>query len=143
TTLFRSLLAMSDFVKETNNDDFLILCGAAGTGKTSITTALVGYLNANAVSYLIVAPTGRAARIIGKKSKASAGTIHSLIYNTKPNPETGAVVFERKVNPVADFSIYIIDEASMVSSIVSKQEGSLFSSSNALLADLIEFIKSG
>lgn len=138
-----SLLAMSDFVKETNNDDFFILCGAAGTGKTSITTALVGYLNANAVSYLIVAPTGRAARIIGKKSKASAGTIHSLIYNTKPNPETGAVVFERKVNPVADFSIYIIDEASMVSSIVSKQEGSLFSSSNALLADLIEFIKSG
>ena len=63
------LLAMSEFVKETNTDDFLILCGSAGTGKTSITTALIGHLNANNIGYVIAAPTGRAARIIGRKSK--------------------------------------------------------------------------
>ena len=56
-----ALLGMSDFIKQTNTDDFFILCGAAGTGKTSITTALIGYLNTKSIGYNIAAPTGRAA----------------------------------------------------------------------------------
>jgi exodeoxyribonuclease-5 len=138
-----ALLAMSDFVKETNKDDFYIMCGAAGTGKTSITTALIGHLNANAINYKIAAPTGRAARILGRKSKTVNSTIHSLIYNTKPNSETGEVVFTLKENSVKDFSVFIIDEASMVSSTINKEEGSLFSSKNSLLSDLIRFVKNG
>ena len=138
-----ALLAMSDFVKETNTDDFFIMCGAAGTGKTSITTALIGHLNTNAVNYKIAAPTGRAARILGRKSKTVNSTIHSLIYNTKTNSETGEVVFTLKENSVKDFSIYIIDEASMISSTINKEEGSLFYSKNSLLSDLIRFVKNG
>jgi len=138
-----ALLAMSDFVKETNKDDFYIMCGAAGTGKTSITTALIGHLNANAIHYKIAAPTGRAARILGRKSKTVNSTIHSLIYSTKPNSETGEVVFTLKENSVKDFSVFIIDEASMVSSTINKEEGSLFSSKNSLLSDLIRFVKNG
>ena len=138
-----ALLAMSDFVKETNQDDFFIMCGAAGTGKTSITTALIGHLNSNAINYKIAAPTGRAARILGRKSKTVNSTIHSLIYNTKPNSETGEVVFTLKENSVKDFSVYIIDEASMISSTINKEEGSLFSSKNSLLSDLILFVKNG
>jgi exodeoxyribonuclease-5 len=138
-----ALLAMSDFVKETNKDDFYIMCGAAGTGKTSITTALIGHLNANAIHYKIAAPTGRAARILGRKSKTVNSTIHSLIYNTKPNPETGEVVFTLKENSIKDFSVFIIDEASMVSSTINKEEGSMFSSKNSLLSDLIRFVKNG
>ena len=138
-----ALLGMSDFVKKTNKDDFFIMCGAAGTGKTSITTALIGHLNANAIHYKIAAPTGRAARILGRKSKTVNSTIHSLIYNTKPNPVTGEVVFTLKENTVKDFSIFIIDEASMVASTIQKEQGSLFSSKNALLTDLIQFVKSG
>lgn len=138
-----ALLAMSDFVKETNKDDFYIMCGAAGTGKTSITTALIGHLNANAIHYKIAAPTGRAARILGRKSKTVNSTIHSLIYNTKPNPETGEVVFTLKENAVKDFSVFIIDEASMVSSTINKEEGNMFSSKNSLLSDLIRFVKNG
>lgn len=138
-----ALLAMSDFVKETNKDDFYILCGAAGTGKTSITTALIGHLNAKALNYRIAAPTGRAARILGRKSNTSSATIHSLIYNAKSNPKTGEVVFELKENTIKDFSIYIVDEASMVSSQLNREEGSLFSAKNSLLSDLISFVKSG
>jgi exodeoxyribonuclease-5 len=138
-----ALLAMSDFVKETNKDDFYIMCGAAGTGKTSITTALIGHLNANAIHYKIAAPTGKAARILGRKSKTVNSTIHSLIYNTKPNSETGEVVFTLKENSVKDFSVFIIDEASMVSSTINKEQGSLFSSKNSLLSDLISFVKNG
>lgn len=138
-----ALLAMSDFVKETNKDDFYILCGAAGTGKTSITTALIGHLNSMAINYRIVAPTGRAARILGRKSNTSSATIHSLIYNAKSNTDTGEVVFELKENTTKDFSIYIVDEASMVSSQLNREEGSLFSAKNSLLTDLISFVKSG
>jgi exodeoxyribonuclease-5 len=77
-----ALEALSMFVEEDNLDDFFILSGAAGTGKTSITSALIGYLNENKILYKIAAPTGRAARILGKKSKTVSSTIHSLIYNT-------------------------------------------------------------
>lgn len=138
-----ALLAMSDFVKESNSDDFYILCGAAGTGKTSITTALIGYLNAKAIEYFIAAPTGRAARILGRKSKTANSTIHSLIYTINSNTVTGQVFFEQKKNPVNDFSIYIIDEASMINANMQNEEGSLFSASNALLTDLVAFVKSG
>ena len=57
------LSALAKFVEESNQDDFLVLCGAAGTGKTSITSALIGYLNDSEVRYKIAAPTGRAALV--------------------------------------------------------------------------------
>jgi exodeoxyribonuclease-5 len=138
-----ALLGMSDFIKESNKDDFFILCGAAGTGKTSITTALIGYLNTKCIAYNIAAPTGRAARILGRKSKTVNSTIHSLIYNVKSNADTGEVVFELKHNDVKDFNVFIIDEASMISSKPQNEEGNLFKSKDSLLIDLIRFVKSG
>lgn len=138
-----ALLAMSDFVSDANADDFYILCGAAGTGKTSITTALIGYLNAKAIHYKIAAPTGRAARILGRKSKTVNSTIHSLIYNTKVNPDTGEVKFVLKENVIKDRTIFIIDEASMIASSIQKEENSFFISDNSLLSDLIHFVKNG
>lgn len=138
-----ALIGMSNFVNEKNKTDFFILCGAAGTGKTSITTALIGYLNTKCIAYNIAAPTGRAARILGRKSKTVNSTIHSLIYNVKSNAETGEVVFELKQNDVKDFNVFIIDEASMISSKVQNDSGNLFKSKNSLLSDLIRFVKSG
>lgn len=138
-----ALLAMSDFVSDANKDDFYILCGAAGTGKTSITTALIGYLNAKAVYYKIAAPTGRAARILGRKSKTVNSTIHSLIYNTKTNPDTGEIKFLLKENVVKDRTIFIIDEASMIASTVQNEVNNHFISDNSLLKDLIHFVKDG
>lgn len=138
-----ALLGMSDFVKKENRDDFFILCGAAGTGKTSITTALIGYLNSKSVAYNIAAPTGRAARILGRKSKTVNSTIHSLIYNVKSNPDTGQVNFILKQNDVKDYNIFIIDEASMIASKAPNDAKNLFQSKNSLLSDLIKFVKSG
>ena len=138
-----ALLAMSDFVSDANKDDFYILCGAAGTGKTSITTALIGYLNAKAVHYKIAAPTGRAARILGRKSKTVNSTIHSLIYNTKTIPDTGEIKFLLKENVVKDRTIFIIDEASMIASTVRNEVNNHFISDNSLLKDLIHFVKDG
>jgi exodeoxyribonuclease-5 len=72
------LKAMESFIDEKEPFDFLVLCGAAGTGKTSVTAALIGYLNSLDKPYKISAPTGRAARILGRKAKTTTSTIHSM-----------------------------------------------------------------
>ena len=90
------LKEMEAFVDDSNPFDFIVLCGAAGTGKTSITAALIGYLNEIDKPYRIAAPTGRAARILGRKAKTTTSTIHSMIYAPKADNETGKVSFKLK-----------------------------------------------
>ena len=136
-----ALEGLSSFVDENIGDDFFILSGAAGTGKTSITSALIGYLNDNKIAYKIAAPTGRAARILGKKSKTVSNTIHSLIYNTDTNVETGVTTWKLKKMRSDAYTIFIIDEASMISSKVTKQE--MFNADDSLLSNLLKYIKTG
>lgn len=138
-----ALLGMAEFSKKEYADDFMILCGAAGTGKTSIVSAFIAYLNQADVCYQIAAPTGRAARIIGRKSKTMSSTVHSLIYVPKSDNKTGAVTWRLKQNLNSKETIYIIDEASMIPSMPNKEEGSLFKSENSLLSDLVAFVKNG
>lgn len=135
------LLSMEDFVSKENLNDFMILIGAAGTGKTSITSALVGYMNSIDMKYKIVAPTGRAARIIGRKTNSTSSTIHSLIYVPCTVGETGQVKFKLKQTDNEDPNIFIVDEASMIAKEQQKNDR-LFQTENGLLYDLIEFIKS-
>ena len=134
------LKAMEDFVSSDNQFDFLVLCGSAGTGKTSITAALVGYLNSMDKPYKIAAPTGRAARILGRKAKTTTSTIHSLIYAPKVDSETGRVTFKLKSGYNMKPTIYIIDEASMIPKDVDNTQN-MFQVENGLLYDLVEYIK--
>ncbi len=133
--------AMTEFVDQKNQDDFFILSGAAGTGKTSITSALIGYLNEHEIPFKIAAPTGRAARILGKKSRTVSSTIHSLIYNAESDKGTGAVRWKLKQNKNKDFTVYIIDESSMISA--ESKENGMFGSDDSLLANLVRYIRSG
>ena len=135
-----ALEALAQFVDMANKEDFFILSGAAGTGKTSITSALVGYLN-KATQYRIIAPTGRAARILGKKTKCVSSTIHSLIYTPESNKETGTVNWKLKPNFNDEYTVYIIDESSMIASSANNSE--MFQTSDSLLNHLIKYIKSG
>jgi exodeoxyribonuclease V len=134
------LKAMQEFVKPDNPDDFLILCGAAGTGKTSITAALIGFLNHLNQPYKISAPTGRAARILGRKANTVTSTIHSLIYTPKPDNSTGRVTFKLKLGYNPQMTIYIIDEASMIPSEVDTSDN-LFVVERGLIYDLVKFVK--
>lgn len=134
------LKAMEDFVSPENQYDFLVLCGAAGTGKTSITAALIGYLNEFGNPYKISAPTGRAARILGRKAKTTTSTIHSMIYAPKADNETGKVTFKLKLGHNANPTIYIIDEASMIPKDIDKEQN-LFQVEKGLIYDLIAYIK--
>ena len=138
-----ALLAMSAFVDENNSNDFLILCGAAGTGKSSITTALIGYLNAKNVDYNISAPTARASRLLGRKANVMSNTIHSLVFDTETSRDTGEVKFTPKNNMDDAYQIYIIDEASMISSKVISDNESLFKCDVSVLSTLISYVKQG
>ena len=138
-----ALLGMSDFVKVDNNEDFMILCGAAGTGKTSIVSAFIGYLGQLDIPYQIAAPTGRAARIIGRKSKTVSNTVHSMIYKAMTNKQTGEIAWRLRQNLNPKQTIYIIDEASMIASMPENGADSLFTSENSLLHDLAAFVKNG
>ena len=134
------LLAMEEFVSEENPYDFLVLCGAAGTGKTSVTAALIGYLNELEKPYRIAAPTGRAARILGRQAKTTTSTIHSMIYAPKADNETGRVTFKLKIGHNPKPTIYIIDEASMIPKDVDKNQN-IFQVEKGLIYDLIAYIK--
>ncbi len=134
------LKAMEDFVSSENQYDFIVLCGAAGTGKTSITAALIGYLNELGKPYKISAPTGRAARILGRKAKTTTSTIHSMIYAPKTDNETGKVTFKLKIGFNNNPTVYIIDEASMIPKEIDKEQN-LFQVDKGLIYDLIAYIK--
>lgn len=134
------LKAMEVFVSPENQYDFMVLCGAAGTGKTSITAALIGYLNELGKPYKISAPTGRAARILGRKAKTTTSTIHSMIYAPKVDNETGKVTFKLKLGHNTNLTIYIIDEASMIPKEIDNNQN-LFQVEKGLIYDLIAYIK--
>lgn len=134
------LNALEKFVSEDDAYDFLIICGAAGTGKTSLTSALLGYLGELSIPYRIAAPTGRAARILGKKSNSITSTIHSMIYIPQTEQKTGVVSFRLKEATDQKTTIYIIDEASMISSEQTSGDN-LFVSDKSLLDSLVAFIK--
>lgn len=134
------LKALQKFISSDDPFDFMVVCGAAGTGKTSITSALIGYLNHINKPYHISAPTGRAARILGRKSGTMSSTIHSLIYIPQTDKKTGSVVFKKKIIEDDKPTVYIIDEASMISKDVDRTNKE-FIVDKGLIFDLISYIK--
>ena len=112
--------------------DTLIVRGYAGTGKTSIISSLVQVLPLFNHRYALLAPTGRAAKVISAYSKRKAFTIHKIIYKQVADPKTGELKFIRQKNYFKK-TVFIVDEASMISD----NNGFL---SQGLLSDLIDFI---
>jgi exodeoxyribonuclease-5 len=135
-----ALNALSVFVGETSDKKFFIMKGAAGTGKTSLVSALIGFLNSENRAYKIAAPTGRAARIIGRKAGTVSSTIHSMIFIPETNKKTGQVTFKLKRHIDDNPTIYIIDEASMIASKSASDQK--YVTSQGLLSSLIEYVKS-
>jgi exodeoxyribonuclease V len=123
------------------NQDFIMLRGAAGTGKTSIMKAVVDYLKANFMDFELLAPTGNAVKIISKKTNVQANTIHSHIYSVSVNNETGIITFTPKSNQSEAIKIYIVDESSMISDKMDEQE--TFITTSTQLSQYIHFVKEG
>ncbi len=129
---------VADFVINSKNNELFVLKGYAGTGKTTVISTIVNQLiNAN-LKYVLLAPTGRAAKVISNYSNKPAFTIHKKIYFPKKS-SSGGVSFTLQPNKFTN-TIFIIDEASMISD--TNQESKLYEN-GSLLDDLLSFIDSG
>jgi len=126
---------LGEFLHTFSEESCFILKGYAGTGKTSIISALVKTLPKFQKRSVLLAPTGRAAKVMSSYSGRNALTIHKKIYRKK-NAVSLDMQFSLAEN-IHENTLFIVDEASMISN-----EGhSMFS--NGLLHDLIEFVQSG
>lgn len=120
------------FMTDTEKMSIFMLNGYAGTGKTSIVSALVKTLEQLNQNVVLLAPTGRAAKVIANYSNHSAFTIHKKIY--RENTSTG--IFNKNFNNSKN-TFFIVDEASMIGTTTNSD--SLFGTGN-LLDDLIDFV---
>ena len=132
----RDVFAMLEyFLPSTNADDCFILKGYAGTGKTTLISALVKVLPKLKLKSVLLAPTGRAAKVITNYSGKKAFTIHKTIYRKKvaASPELNFVLGDN----IMENTLFIVDEASMISDQVHDY------SRQSLLQDLISYVYNG
>jgi exodeoxyribonuclease-5 len=130
---------LTEFVFKKDSGLLFLLKGYAGTGKTSMLGALVKTLKESRVRSKLMAPTGRAAKVLGLKSNAPASTIHKVIYRRSMGTD-GQYKSSLTPNLHKD-TLFIVDEASMIGDYTMNKDGSI--SGNNLLEDLIEFVYSG
>ncbi|PWJ39324.1 ATP-dependent DNA helicase [Sediminitomix flava] len=90
-----------------------LLRGYAGTGKTSTVNALVRVLRRYNYQTMLLAPTGRAAKVMSYYAKRRSYTIHKIIFKQTEDPDSGVLRFERQRN-TSQNTIFIVDEASMI-----------------------------
>lgn len=108
-----------------------VVNGYAGTGKTTLMSALVRALTALKIKVVLMAPTGRAAKVLNGYSGFPASTIHRRIYRHSINGEVPGLKENRDTN-----TLYIVDEASMIGSATS-------AGGHDLLADLLAYVFAG
>lgn len=129
---------LSTFIFNEQKDALFLLKGYAGTGKTTIISTFVNTLGVVGKKAVLLAPTGRAAKVISIYAKRPAYTIHKKIYFPKKQ-SNGSVDFVLQPNKHKN-TIFIVDEASMIPD--SRQNQKLFES-GSLLDDLISYVYSG
>ena len=132
------LLKLSEFILGKNSDHIFVLKGYAGTGKTTLVSSLVKAMPALNGKTVLLAPTGRAAKVLSNYTQKQALTIHKKIYIRRSGPE-GNAAFHLQQNLHAN-TVFIVDEASMISH-SGGLRGGMFGGS--LLDDLIEYVFNG
>lgn len=129
---------IADFIINSSNKELFVLKGYAGTGKTTVISTIVNQLKNVNQKYLLLAPTGRAAKVISNYAQKPAFTIHKKIYFPKKS-SSGGVSFTLQPNKFTN-TVFIVDEASMISD--TNQESNLYEN-GSLLDDLLSYIDSG
>ena len=126
------------FLTNTDQNEIFVLKGYAGTGKTTVISTIVNQLIALNKKYVLLAPTGRAAKVIANYSSKPAFTIHKKIYFPKKS-KGGGVSFSLQQNKHKN-TIFIIDESSMISDAHSDNK---MYENGSLLDDLIAYVAAG
>lgn len=129
---------LADFIFSKEGNEVFMLKGFAGTGKTTIIGTLVNHLWRTTRKSVLLAPTGRAAKVISNYSGRGAHTIHRHIYFPKRD-KSGGVKFVLAPNKRKN-TIFIVDEASMIPDTAS--DSKIFEN-GSLLDDLLMYVYSG
>ena len=127
---------LSEYVTKCSARGLFLLKGYAGTGKTTLVSTLVKSLWSVGKKVVLLAPTGRAAKVLSSYSGKKALTIHKKIYWMKTNSKGNSFVTLQK-NKHRD-TVFVVDEASMIPDISDKGFGG-----RSLLDDLIEYLYDG
>lgn len=128
------LYHLAAFLLSEKNSPTYLLQGYAGTGKTTLVAALVKVLPLIGMRYQLLAPTGRAAKVLSNYSGKTASTIHRKIYRFTAFPD-GGFRMTRAENKSKN-TVFIVDECSMISDEAS-------GNGRSLLDDLVEYVFSG
>lgn len=130
------LYHLSAFILSVKDRPVYLLRGYAGTGKTTLISTLVKTLPQIGMSYQLLAPTGRAAKVMGNYTGKTASTLHRKLYRYQAvaNGELRMTLAENK----SKNTVFIVDECSMIS-----DQGDGYSWSRSLLDDLIRYTFSG
>ncbi len=128
---------LADFLTSKATESLFLLKGYAGTGKTSLVSSLVNVLPIMDAEAILLAPTGRAAKVLAAYSGKKAYTIHKKIYRIQSSNDGSTQIVLRQNKHKHAF--FIVDEASMISWRTETAQSSLFGSNN-LLDDLMQFV---
>jgi exodeoxyribonuclease-5 len=129
-TLFRSL---TEYLVNTGERDIFLVRGYAGTGKTTVVRALTASFPKTKLKTVLLAPTGRAAKVMSGYSGQTAYTIHKRIYFTQSSEFGMQFSLQRNLHRN---TLFIVDEASMIGAENDATE-------HDLLSDLLEYVASG
>lgn len=133
---------------DSKTESVFLLKGYAGTGKTFITKGLTEYFQAIGRNYVLAAPTGKASKVIATKTQSPAYTIHKSIYSfddiaeyrdDADGTETYKFYAKLAVNTLSVDTVFIVDEASMISNIYQEAEFFRFGT-GYLLTDFLNFV---
>tara|TARA_B100001063_G_scaffold246665_1_gene286881 strand:+ start:3568 stop:4989 length:1422 start_codon:yes stop_codon:yes gene_type:complete len=130
---------IAHFLFDAPDDSLLLIKGYAGTGKTTLIGHLVQQLSRIQKKSVLMAPTGRAAKVLSAYAGKNALTIHKKIYFPKAEGVGGSVQFILKENKHTH-TIFIVDESSMIGD--DRQQSKLFEN-GSLLHDLVHYVTNG
>ncbi|MBQ7772111.1 MAG: AAA family ATPase [Bacteroidales bacterium] len=130
----------ADFV--TSDDDILVVNGYAGTGKTTAVASVISVMNEFKIKTVLLAPTGRAAKVLSNYAGRPAYTIHKHIYRQKSVGGDGFGQFSLAPNKDKG-ALFIVDEVSLIGIEAAQQQSSTAFGSGNLLEDLVSYVRSG
>ena len=135
------LYKISDFVSS-DDDDIFIVNGYAGTGKTTAISSVISTLKEYGTKCVLLAPTGRAAKVLSSYAGQPAFTIHKHIYRQKAVGGDGFGQFTLAPNKDKE-TLFVVDEVSLIGIDPGQQQSTAAFGTGNLLEDLITFVRSG
>ena len=135
------LREVADFISS-DEDDILVVNGYAGTGKTTAISAVISVLKDYQTKCVLLAPTGRAAKVLSSYAGQPAFTVHKHIYRQKSVGGDGFGQFSLFMNKDKE-TVFVVDEVSLMGIDAGQQQSTAAFGTGNLLEDLITFVRSG